>query len=710
MHLQQGLLHILKRRLILFRFCGCVRSYSHSSKEGVLQRFRPAELAKFTERFDFPKATHTIWQLYQDANLQKQLRDGASSAKVVLHGWIDSPPRKVSRTRTFANLRDVQFLYRTVEQVENDKHEASDEEIATIQLFEDLTERLSDVDDPGVTLLRRMKQETCVCVEGHVCKAKGNVSWRLEVVVDRITVLNSAEDLVSQMRGAKEWDPKYRFLQLRSVRLQRALAMRSKAAGLIRNVLEGHRFTEVETPLLFRSTPEGAREFLVPSRTEPGKMYALPQSPQQYKQLLMASGVHRYYQFAKCFRDEDLRKDRQPEFTQVDLEMSFAKASDVQDIVEAILVRLWKEIKGVELQQPFKRLHYVEVMSRYGIDKPDLRSDIEIYDLSDFATSTTDPDYPVFEILVIRPKDLKFPPPPAEAEAEAVSAPDGNPTLRTPHYHRIMLSNEEPSKWLSECVAKFDLELVADLETTAKEIMLRFDIRDGDAVYSCTRQRVPFENPTPLGRQRLHIMQETMNLTEKSDAPLWVVDFPLFTPTATGRVVNGYIEYDYSRLVSTHHPFTMPCIASLPAVLEAGEDQSQSSCVDARATFGQHYDIVVNGVEVGGGSTRIHDSGLQRLVLSRILQVSGIRPNLEPGETEPDNPFTHLLNALSMSCPPHAGLALGLDRLCAMLNGSDSIRDVIAFPKTQTGSDPLVDSPSRVSDEQLGVYHVQLRK
>ncbi|KAK9239772.1 tRNA synthetases class II-domain-containing protein [Lipomyces kononenkoae] len=700
MHLHQGLRHILKRRLILFRFCEYGRSYSHNSIEGVSRLARRDEIVKFTERFDFPKATHTIWQLYREASFQMQLREGATP-KVVLHGWIDSPPRKVSRTRAFANLRDVQFLYRTVEQVEKQKHEASDEEVATIQLFEDLTERSSDIDNPSVTLLRRMKQETCVCVEGYVCKSKGNISWRLEVVVDRITVLNSAEDLVSQMRGAKDWDPKYRYLQLRSFRLQRALAMRSRVAGLIRNTLEGHRFTEVETPLLFRSTPEGAREFLVPSRTEPGKMYALPQSPQQYKQLLMASGVHRYYQFAKCFRDEDLRKDRQPEFTQVDLEMAFAKASDVQDIVEAILVQVWKEIKGIELQQPLKRLRYMEAMSRYGIDKPDLRSSMEIHDLSDFATSTTDPDYPVFEILVLRPEDSKFPP--------AVFAPDGSPSLRTPLCHRIKLSNEGPSKWLSESVAKFDLELVADLETTANQIMQKFDIRDGDVVYSCTRQRVPFENPTPLGRQRLFIMQETMNLSEKLDAALWVVEFPLFTPTATGRVVNGYIEYDYSRLVATHHPFTMPCLESLPAVLDAGEDQS--SRIDARTIFGQHYDIVVNGVEVGGGSTRIHDSGLQRLVLSRILHVSGIRPsNLEPGEAEPENPFTHLLNALSMACPPHAGLALGFDRLCAMLNGSDSIREVIAFPKTQTGSDPLVDSPSRVTDEQLGVYHVQLRK
>ncbi|KAK9328944.1 tRNA synthetases class II-domain-containing protein [Lipomyces starkeyi] len=696
---QQSPLHVLKRLRISYRVIQYGRSYSQNSSGGIAQTARRDEIAKLKERFDFPKATHTIWQLYRDASFQTQLQQGAAP-KVVLHGWIDSPPRKVSRTRAFANLRDVQFLYRTAEQIDNEKHQASDEDVATIQLFEDLTAKSADINSPGVALLRRMKQETCVCVEGHVCRAKGNAPWRLEIVVDRITILNQAEDLVSQMRGAKDWDPKYRYLQLRSFRLQRALAMRSKVATLIRSVFEGHGFTEVETPLLFRSTPEGAREFFVPSRTEAGKMYALPQSPQQYKQLLMASGVHRYYQFARCFRDEDLRKDRQPEFTQVDLEMSFVKASDVQDIVESILVRLWKEIKGVELRHPFKRLRYVEAMSRYGIDKPDLRSDMEIYDLSEFATSMANPDYPVFEILVFHAENSKLP--------AAVSAPDGSPTLRTPLSHRIRLSKEEPSKWLHRCVAEFDLKLVSDLETTASEIMKKFDIRDGDVVYSCTRQQMPFENPTPLGRQRLQIMQETMNFSEKDLAPLWVIDFPLFTPTETGRVVNGYVEFDYSRLVATHHPFTMPSIDSLPAVLNATEDES--SWVDARTIFGQHYDIVVNGVEVGGGSTRIHDSSLQRLVLSRILQVPGIRTHVEAGEMEPDNPFTHLLNALTMACPPHAGLALGFDRLCAILNGSDSIRDVIAFPKTQTGADPLVGSPSRVTDEQLGVYHVQLKK
>ncbi|KAK9256146.1 tRNA synthetases class II-domain-containing protein [Lipomyces tetrasporus] len=700
MRLQPSALRLLKRLRVCSQVTHCGRAYSHNLSVDVAQSsLKRHEIGKLKKQFNFPKATHTIWQIYRDASIQTQLQDD-STPRVVLHGWIDSPPRKVSRMRAFANLRDSQFLYRTAEQLENDKHEASDEDIATIQLFEDLTERPADVENPDVVLLRRMKQETCVCVEGHVGRAKGNIPWRLEIVVERITVLNNAEDLVSQMRGTKDWDPKYRYLQLRSFQFQRALAMRSKVATLIRNVFEDHRFIEVETPLLFRSTPEGAREFLVPSRTDAGKMYALPQSPQQYKQLLMASGVHRYYQFAKCFRDEDLRRDRQPEFTQVDLEMSFAKALDVQSVVESILVRLWKEIKGIELQLPIKRLRYIEALSRYGIDKPDLRSDMEIFDLSEFATSKTDPDYPVFEILVFHAQNSNFP--------AAVTAPDGYPTLRVPLSHQVRLSKEESSKWLSRCVAEFDLKLVSDLETTASEIKKKYDITDGDVIYACTRQRVPFENPTPLGRQRLHLMQETMSLSDRAAAPLWVIDFPLFTPAESGRIVNGYVEFDYSRLVATHHPFTMPSIDSLPALFAAVEDQS--SQVDPRTIIGQHYDIVVNGVEVGGGSTRIHDSSLQRFVLSRILRVPGIRVQLEPGETEPDNPFTHLLNALTMACPPHAGLALGFDRLCAMLNGSDSIRDVIAFPKTQTGADPLVGSPSRVTDEQLGVYNVQLKK
>ncbi|KAK9465148.1 tRNA synthetases class II-domain-containing protein [Lipomyces arxii] len=647
------------------------------------------ELAKFQSRFDFPKATHKVWQLYKDKQIQEGIK-AQERLPVVLHGWLDSAPRKVSKTRCFANLRDTQFLYRTALDRQGDL--LADEEFTSIQLFEDLSE-----EDGEKTMLRRIKQETCVCVEGIVSPVKGDKSGRLEIVVNRITVLNTTEDLVSQMKGTKEWDPKYRYLQLRTFAMQRALAMRSKIASVVRSVFEHHAFTEVETPLLFRSTPEGAREFLVPTRTNEGKMYALPQSPQQYKQLLMASGVHRYYQFAKCFRDEDLRKDRQPEFTQIDLEMAFVKAAEVQVVVEDMLRTLWKKIEGVELDMPFKKLTYSECMSRYGIDKPDLRSDMAIIDLSSWATSTTNPDYPVFEILKYRPKSSKFPP--------AEAAPEGYATLRTPLSHRIRLTKEDRNAWLRRCVIRFDLQLQANVEDVAAEIMAKNDIKDGDVIYACTRQRVPFENPTPLGRQRLAIINSTMSFTETDVAPLWVVEFPLFTPAETGRVVDGYIEFDYNRLTSTHHPFTMPNLSSLGAVLHAANDGT--SQVDPRVILGQHYDIVVNGVEVGGGSTRIHDASLQRFVLSRILRVPGVA--LEQGESEPNNPFTHLLNALSMGCPPHAGLALGFDRLCAMLFGSESIRDVIAFPKTQTGADPLVGSPSAVTPEQLDIYHLQLK-
>ncbi|KAK7205920.1 hypothetical protein BZA70DRAFT_289100 [Myxozyma melibiosi] len=636
------------------------------------------------QRFLFKKATHSIAELYRDATIAASVASSSSSEppKVVLHGWIDGAPRKMSKKLTFARLRGVQF-------------DVDADEQNTIQLVQFRSGK-EEVERDG-EVLARMKQETPVCVEGTVSQHQG--TNRYEVKIISITALNHPHDLASQVREAKEWDPKDRYLQLRTPQLQRALAIRSKAAKIVRDQfisLDG--FTEVETPLLFRSTPEGAREFLVPSRANERKFYALPQSPQQYKQLLMAGGVHRYFQIAKCFRDEDLRADRQPEFTQVDLEMGFAGAEDVIDVVERCVARLWGEVRGAELQVPFPRMTYLEAMTRYGIDKPDVRGGMEIIDLSEFATATVHKDYPVFEILIYRPLPTSSPLPDP-------SPPPIYPTLRTPYVFQLD-SPASVTTWLMQCQQKFNLELTSgDLTTTARAIAEKYDLRAGDVVYACTRQSMPFENPTPLGRERLQILRETGVLDNESFAPLWVVEFPLFTPLEKAEVVDGHIEFDYDSLTATHHPFTMPALDSLPQVMSAIESGEQ---VDPRTVLGQHYDLVLNGVEVGGGSTRIHDSLLQRLIMAHILRIPHVEP--DPHAAQPRNPFTHLLTALSMGCPPHAGLALGFDRVCAMLAGSESIRDVIAFPKTHTGADPLVGSPSEVTDAALDVYHLRRKR
>ncbi|KAK9479083.1 tRNA synthetases class II-domain-containing protein [Lipomyces japonicus] len=662
----------------------------------------------YAKKFLFPKATHTASQIHQDHKLFElvaQTSEPELLPRVVLHGWIDSKVTKKSSKLAFARLRDANpgFSYAVAQNNENE----SDSNLlgSAIQLVEDLTDRttsttnVEDGDDENSTsLLRKQKQESCVCVIGRLSKSFLKRE-QLEIKVDRIVLLNTPPpDLVSQIKLANEWDAKYRYLQLRTPALQRALAVRSHASRVVREVLLADGFTEVETPLLFKSTPEGAREFLVPTRRKT-KMYALPQSPQQYKQLLMAGGVHRYFQIAKCFRDEDLRQDRQPEFTQVDLEMAFATAEDVQAAVESVIVQLWRQLKQVELATPFDRLKYIDALTRYGIDKPDLRSKVEIIDLSKFVTAKQNQDYPVFEILVHRPS--------VPGSVDISPSSFGSNGIRNPH----AVTYDPAVPWITEFIPKFQLELapdVGDVVTVSAAIAQSHGLRPGDQIYGCTRQVFPFENPTPLGRLRQQIVRNLFatEATKNVTSALWVVDFPLFTPVETG-IHDGYAVFDYAQLISTHHPFTMPHLDHVRDVLAIGSGDNQDQ-IDPRIVLGQHYDVVINGVEVGGGSTRIHVADLQRHVLTRVLKVATATGDHATTTTSKANPFAHLLTALSMACPPHAGLALGFDRLCAMLYGTESIRDVIAFPKTVTGVDPVVDSPSKVTNEQLADYFVKL--
>lgn len=597
-------------------------------------------------------------------------RNPADSEQVILTGWIDKKPKKVGKGLVFGRLRDSNG---------------------------DLIQ-LVDTNEPS--LLRSLKQESAIVVKGNIeAVSKG---WDLKV--SDVHVVNESGVIGSQLMtgDTKEWPPQYRYLQLRSTEFQKRIQTRARVMSICRSILDSLNFIEVETPLLFKSTPEGAREFLVPTRKK-GLMYALPQSPQQYKQLLMASGVNRYYQIARCFRDEDLRADRQPEFTQLDMEMSFANKNDVQRVIEQIVQKLWKEVKNqkfytlnpngdgslveVEDGAHFTELLYNEAIAKYGIDKPDLRSSLEIFNASDFAKSIQNPEFPVFEVLVLR-GGLSIP------ELLETVTNSNEYSSRVPTIIPIE-SEVDTTTWDSKLTGKVTFTDIEGLRS-------KLDLSVGDILIASDRKLNNYENPTPLGKSRQLAISKTLakgiyqrNIANGTGSKVsaenfvgsWVTEFPLFNPVELDTESdNLYPTYVKDKYVSTHHPFTMSNI----------EDYDNLSS-DPLKVRGQHYDFVVNGVELGGGSTRIHDPQLQNYIFHNILQISN-----------PEVLFGHLLTAFETGCPPHAGLALGFDRMTAMLCGTESIRDVIAFPKTITGSDPMIGSPSKSTPNQLKDYHIKV--
>ncbi|KAG5360613.1 Aspartate--tRNA ligase [Yarrowia sp. B02] len=610
-------------------------------------------------KFSLPKCelTHSVGSLGKPTPTMKQ-----GEEKIRLHGWIHKKPRKVSKNLVFASLRD---------------HNGD-----IIQL----------VDSNSPSIIRSMKPESAVMVKGTLAKQHGKEEAEVyDLAVSSVTVLNEANEKGSQLTlgDTKEWPAEYRYLQLRQPQFQAALKLRAQVMKTVRKVLDCEGFTEVETPLLFKSTPEGAREFLVPTRKR-NLMYALPQSPQQYKQLLMASGVHRYYQIAKCFRDEDLRQDRQPEFTQIDMEMAFADGANVQSQVANVLIELacvtnknfytfHEEGLGkidAQMLPDFPSMTFSEAMAKYGIDKPDLRYACTISEVSEDATSPNK-DFPVCEILHIAKEDA-----PESLDFLCDTRLYNN---RVPDVIRI--TEENVSSW-NQQVSAFTLDKALPVSV-------------GDVVLASTRQTVSYENPTPLGRARQLLIKEfpdkwrlpedcssgELPPPEDTMVVCWVVDFPLFSPTQVeSKGHEDYPQFDYTQIVASHHPFTMAVLEDYP-LLET----------DPLKVRGQHYDLVINGVEVGGGSTRVHDSQLQNYIFKEIMKI----PNS-------DKLFGHLLRAFDVGCPPHAGFAIGLDRLVAMLAGRTSIRDVIAFPKTITGADPMIGSPSAATSAQLAPYHVRV--
>lgn len=493
----------------------------------------------------------------------------------------------------------------------------------------------------------------------------------IEVYGTNLEILNTAEtppfQLDEHTNVGEDVRLKYRYLDLRRDSMQQRLRFRSKVTNEIRNFLDDNGFLDIETPILTRATPEGARDYLVPSRTHDGKFFALPQSPQLFKQLLMVSGFDRYYQIAKCFRDEDLRADRQPEFTQIDIETSFMDEEQIMSVTEGMISKLFKELKGVELGA-FPRMPYAEAIEKYGSDKPDMRIPLEMVEIKDLMANV---DFKVFSGPAKDPK----------GRVTAMKVPGGGeiPRKKIDAYTKFVSIYGAKGLAYIKVNDKSDLEgglqspIVKFLPQDVLQALLdRLEAENGDLIFfGADSAKVVTE---ALGALRCELGKD-LNLYTCEWAPLWVVDFPMFE------------ELDGGALTALHHPFTAPSCS-------AEELSANPATALSRA-----YDMVLNGCELGGGSIRIHDQAMQE----EVFKVLGI------GEEEQREKFGFLLDALKYGAPPHGGLAFGLDRLIMLMTGASSIRDVIAFPKTQSAACVMTDAPGEVDKKQLEELHIRLR-
>jgi aspartyl-tRNA synthetase len=552
-------------------------------------------------------------------------------------------------------------------------------------IFVDLRDReglLQIVFDPDAAQVfaeaERLRNEYVVSVTGTVReRPAGTVnpslaSGKVELSALRIELLNRSEPLPFQLdeQVGEEVRLRYRYLDLRREVMSQRLRLRHRLTRSMRAYLDSHDFVDIETPMLTKATPEGARDYLVPSRTHPGKFFALPQSPQIFKQLLMIAGFDRYYQIVRCFRDEDLRADRQPEFTQLDIETSFLSQDEIMAMMEGLVRHFFREVLDTALPDPFPRMTYAEAMRRYGSDKPDLRIPLELTDVADLVR---DCDFKVFAGPAKDPQGrvtaLRVPgggalPRSAIDECTAFVARYGAKGLA---YIKV---NERARgrEGLQSPIIKFlsDAALAGILERTRAA--------DNDVVFFGA-DRAPVVNDA-LGALRLKLGQD-LKMVEEGWRPLWVYDFPMFEWDAEAK-----------RWVAMHHPFTSP-----------KHPDPQALRADPAAALAKAYDMVLNGSEVGGGSVRIHRQEMQ----STVFELLGIAAD------EAQKKFGFLLDALKFGAPPHGGIAFGLDRLAMLMAGADSIREVIAFPKTQTAADPLTDAPTEVSEAQLRELHVRVR-
>jgi aspartyl-tRNA synthetase len=495
---------------------------------------------------------------------------------------------------------------------------------------------------------------------------------QVEIVANAVEILNRADPLPFQLdeHVSEEVRLRYRYIDLRREVMSQRLRQRHAITRSMRAFLDGQGFVDIETPMLTKATPEGARDYLVPSRTHPGKFFALPQSPQIFKQLLMISGFDRYYQIVRCFRDEDLRADRQPEFTQLDIETSFLSLQQITGLMEELVRRLFRDVLGQELPDPFPRMSYHEAMRRYGSDKPDLRVPLELVDVADLVAGSD------FKVFAGPARD-------SAGRVAALRVPGGGALPRsqiddyTAYVARYGARGLAYIKVNERAKGREGLQspIVKFLDDAAAiGILERAGAVDGDLVFfGADRARIVND---ALGALRLRLGQD-LGLVASGWRPLWVVDFPMF-------------EYDEEakRWVAMHHPFTSPKEADAGALK-----------ANPGAALAQAYDMVLNGSEIGGGSVRIHRQELQ----SAVFELLGI------GEEEARSKFGFLLDALRSGAPPHGGIAFGLDRLAMLMAGAESIRDVIAFPKTQTAADPLSEAPTAVTEQQLRELHIRVR-
>jgi aspartyl-tRNA synthetase len=534
--------------------------------------------------------------------------------------------------------------------------------------------------DTYAALLPMLKDESVIEVSGTVHLRPDDtanphlITGEIEIVADTLKICNIADTLPFPLEDSKadkvneDLRFTYRYLDLRRPKNLRALRIRHRIAHSVRNYLDQQDFIEVELPYLFKTTPEGAREFLVPSRQNPGSFYALSQSPQQYKQMLMVAGIERYYSLARCFRDEDLRADRQQEFTQIDLEMSFIDREDIYALIEGMIKIVFKETLNRDIETPFIRMSFQEVMDRFGSDKPDTRFDLELVDLSLIFKHS---EFKIFRDCLEKGGSIKAINAKQLADITQGELKNLEDIAKTLGAKGLAFIKYEKGEWKSP-ILKF---LSAEEKDTLREILR---IEEGDIVFFAASDWL--HACTILGRIRLecaHLLVDRGRLSILRDQFnfLWVIDFPLIS-----------FDENQGRYVSTHHPFTAP--------VEEDEEKLKIDPLHVRA---QHYDIVLNGFEIGGGSIRIHNSELQSLVMRNVLKLD---------ETTIRDRFGYMLRAFKFGAPPHGGIAIGLDRLTAIICGTDSIRDVIAFPKTQKGQDLMAQSPSYASEKQLRELHI----